>query len=82
MGGTLALRMLDGLDGLHLELLLDVAACWPPPIHSECDEEILEAMGNIKPISSKDSRNEKKLKDYIKLLSKELNKIFLFWDIG
>ena len=39
------------------------------------DEEILEAMGNIKPISSKDSRNEKKLKDYIKLLSKELNKI-------
>ena len=32
-------------------------------------------MGNIKPISSKDSRNEKKLKDYIKLLSKELNKI-------
>ena len=39
------------------------------------DAEILEAMGNIKPISSKDSRNEKKLKDYIKILSKELNKI-------
>ena len=39
------------------------------------DEEVLEAMGNIKLISSKDSRNEKKLKDYIKLLSKELNKI-------
>ena len=32
-------------------------------------------MANIKLISSKDSRNEKKLKDYIKLLSKELNKI-------
>jgi len=39
------------------------------------EQEVLEAMGNIKLISSKDSRNEKKLKDYIKLLSNELNKI-------
>ena len=41
------------------------------------DTEVLRAISNTKLISSKDSRDEKKLKSYVTALSKELKKIIL-----
>ena len=39
------------------------------------DIEILEALSQIKPITTKDSQDEKKLQSFVKLLSKELKNV-------